>query len=349
MTLGLCCGFGLDPISVATAAPADQTVTPDTAEPTTAGEWYRRGIQLGSSEEFVEAAAAFLRSYELQPTSEALFNAGLAYQNAGDAIAAIQTYRRFLAEPKHSSELARAAERSIDALMREVGVLKVRYPPDRPPTQLYIAGELRELGELPLLLPPGPVTIEVVDERGKRARETYQIAGGEALVVDLRALLPPPPEPELDLDPKLDPGVEPGVDSGPTPEQLEAARVHARRSKRLRTATWAGIGLTGAAGIATATLGGLAARERQAYDRFTCFEYPNGDCPKGFVTGEPKTHLLAFKRYRIGAGIALGLTGGFAIGTLAVGLLSLRSKRKADRAQSKVRITPDLGGFTLRF
>src|SRR5690606_31477220 len=121
-------------------------------------------------------------------------------------------------------ELARAAERSIESLMREVGVLKgVRYPQGRPPTEFYVADILRELDELPLLLPPGPVTIEVVDERGERAQETYEIAGGEALVVDLRSLLP---DPELDVDPEPDPkpGVEPAVDPGPTPEQVESAR-----------------------------------------------------------------------------------------------------------------------------
>jgi tetratricopeptide (TPR) repeat protein len=326
------------------APPAEDVVIEPPAEsptePTTAREWYDRGIQLGGAGDFDGAAAAFLRSYELQPTSEALYNAGFAYQQAGDAIAAIETYRRVLVEPARNEELARAAENSIVQLMREVGTLKgVIYAPGQPPAELYIGGQRREIDELPILVPPGPVLVEVVDQRGKRARETFEIAAGDALVIDLRALLPAYVEPPDDIE-------------GPSPEQLDAERERALRrkqSKQLRTATWVGLGLTGAAGVTVATLGALAARERNAYLDATCLEYEDGKCPEGFPVGDPEAHVDAYTRYQLGTWISAGITGGFAVGTLVVGLLSLRLARKASQEHARVRVRPRPGGFAISF
>ncbi len=310
-------------------------------EPTTAGQWYARGIELGNAGEFVGAAAAFLRSYELQPTSEALFNAGLAYQNAGETIPAIETYRRFLAEPERNAELARAANNAIASLLREVGTLKgIRYEPSRPPAELYINGERHELDELPLLITPGPVEIEVVDEAGEGARETYEIASGESLVIDVRALLPAkvePPSPDI-ID-----------DHQPTPEQLEGLRARKLRAKQLRTTTWIGLGLTGAAGISFGTLAGLAARERAAFLDATCYEYDGGACPEGFSIGDPGAHLRAYDRFRLGATVSVAIAGSLAIGTLVVGLVGLELERKLARERARVHLTPTLGGLTLEF
>jgi tetratricopeptide (TPR) repeat protein len=336
--LGLVCWFGL--IEVALAAPADDSASIESSEPVTAREWYDRGIELGNAGDFVGAAEAFLRSYEQQPTSEALYNAGFAYQQADDPIAAIESYRRLLAEPERNEELARAAEASIAQLLQEVGTLKgVRFAPSRPPAELYIDGRRYLLDELPILLAPGSVLIEIVDEQGERARESYEIAPGEALVVDVRALLPPAPEPPEPSEP-----VE--IDIGPTPEQLEHARVQARRAKRLRMATWIALGSTAAAGVSLATFAGLAARERKAYFDTTCLG--TGSCPsEGFVIGDPEGHLQAYERNRLGVMISAGVVGGLAISTLVVGLVSLRAERKATRLGA--RLSPRLGGFALRF
>jgi len=322
---------------------AEQQPPPDAepTTPTTAREWYDHGIELGNDGDFVGAAEAFLRSYELQPTSEALYNAGFAYRQAGEAIAAIEQYRRFLIEPDRDEQLARAAEQAIDDLLQQVGTLEnVRYSPSRPPAKLYVAGERRELDELPILLQPGPVDIEVVDQQGVRARDTYEVAAGEALEIDLDELLPPLP-PEL---PDVD-NVE--IAPGPSAEQLAAARARKRRARQLRITTWVGLGLTGAAGVSVATFGGLAARERNAYLDATCLE--TGVCPEGFVPGDPEAHLAAYERHRLGAVISAGLVGGLALGTLVVGLVSLRAERKANREAARVRVIPHIGGIALQF
>ncbi len=281
-----------------------------------------------------------MRSYALTPTSEALFNAGFAYQNAGERVAAIETYRRFLAEPELDPKLARAAEDAISSLLRELGTLKgLRFDPDRPPAQLYVGGQRRELDELPLLLPPGPVEIEVVDEAGERGRETYELAAGESLVVDVRALLPTP---ILEPPPPLEPAPAPA----PSPEP-DADRQH--RAKQLRTATWVGLGLTGAALGSYAALTVLAVREREAYLAATCFDQPGGECPADFVIGDPQGHFTRYNRLRVGAFVSVGVAGGLALGSLVVGLVSLRFEREATREQARVRVRPSLGGLAVEF
>jgi tetratricopeptide (TPR) repeat protein len=328
--------------AVAQAAPPEPVPsTEPVTEPATAGEWYARGIELGTAGEFADAAAAFLRSHALQPTSEALFNAALAYENAEQTIAAVETYGRFLADPNRNEALTEAAERSTRRLERKLGVLKaIHFDPDRPPSALYVDGTLRTLDELPLLLEPGAVVIEVVNELGDARTETYELAAGEALVVDVRALLRPVPVPVPVPVPDIQ-AIEP-VDDG-LDQRL------AQRAKQLRTATWIGLGSSAAIGIAAATLAGLAVREGRAYTQFTCVEFPGGRCPDGFEIGDPSAHLRAFEDFRLAARITAGVAGGLALGTLVVGLLSVRAKRQANRANPRVQLTPGMGSFTLRF
>jgi tetratricopeptide (TPR) repeat protein len=316
---------------------------PESPEPKTAGEWYARGYELGNAGDFPAAAAAFLRSYELQPTPEALFNAALAYENAGATIEAIRTYKRFLAEPERTQTLVPAAERSIDALMREVAVLKgVRYDPERAPAKLLIQGEPVELDAFPLLVLPGEIEVEVVDAAGKHAREFYELDAGESLVVDLRALLPPPPEPP---EPELI------VDEGPSQAELEAARARARRGRTLRKITWAGLGLSGAGAVAAATFGGLALREKRLFEDATCFEFEGGVCPPDHPIGDPGLHSRSYTRYVLAGTITAGVSAGVAVTSAIIGLVSLRYDRPRARSggRASVRIVPGPGLINLRF
>lgn len=328
--LGFACGLA----NLAHAAPPE-----DAGEPKTAAEWYARGYELGIAGDYEAAAAAFLRSYELQPTSEALFNVALAHEQAGATIDAITYYERFLAEPAPPPDLVEAAHVSIDLLMAKVGVVKgLRYPPEQPPAELYVNGERVELDAFPRLVQPGKVEIEVVANTGERARESYELAAGETLIVDLRGLLPAPEPPPPDIV----------VDEGPSPAELEADRARVRRTKMLVQLTWVGLGVTGATAIGATTLGLLAQRERRLYEQFTCLEFVGGVCPPDFEIDDADAHLRAYGRFVRGGTILAGVSGGLAIATLVVGLVAVRSKKP--RAGSfGVRVMPAPGGFGLRF
>jgi hypothetical protein len=340
LILGLACASsGL----VHAAPPTDPPEPSDPApEPQTAAEWYARGYELGIAGDYEAAAAAFLRSYELTPTSEALFNVALAHEQAGATIDAITNYERFLAEPAPPPDLVEAAHLSIDSLMTKVAVLKgLRHLPEQPPAELYVNGERVELDSFPRLVLPGEIEIEVVAHTGERAREAVELAAGEMLIVDLRGLLPAPEPPPPEIV----------VDEGPSPAELATARAHARRTARLRKLTWVGLGVTGASVITASTLGLLAQRERKLYEEFTCFEYTDQMCPLDFPTGDAPAHRRAYIRYVWGGTIVAGVSGGFALATLVIGLVAVRSSRS--RPSSTVSPTvvwvPTPGGIGLRF
>lgn len=333
------------PVETPACDPAnDESCSEPFPEPQTAVEWYARGIELANVEQFAAAAEAFLRSYELQPTSEALFNAALAQENAGAILDAIASYERFLAEPARAEQLVEPAERSIEQLMREVAVLKgLRIHEERPPVQLWIDGQVVELDAFPILVLPGEIEIEVADAQGKHAREFYELAAGEALIVDLRALLPLPVEP---------PKPEVVTDTGPSADELAAARTHARKAKRLRAVTWGGVALTGATAVGAVTVGVLALREDRLYGTDTCLEYDDGICPSDFQVGEAEAHFFRYRGLVISSTVLAGVSGAAALTTLIVGLVSVRHERASrigQRGRANVRLRPVLGGLSLSF
>jgi hypothetical protein len=331
--LGVACAS----TELAHAAPAPDASDPP--EPQTAAQWYARGYELGTAGDYEAAAAAFLRSYELQPTSEAMFNVALAHEQAGATIDAITYYERFLAEPSPAPDLVEAARLSIDSLMAKVAVLKgVLHSPEQPPSELYVNGERIELDGFPHLVLPGKIEIEVVAQTGERAGDTIELAAGETLIVDLRGLLPAPEPPPPDVV----------VDEGPSPAELEAALARARRTTTLRNVTWVGIGLTGASAITATTLGLLARREHQLYEQFTCFEFPGQACPPEFEIDDVDAHLRAHGRYVWSGTILAGVSGGLAITTLVIGLVVVR-RSKARAGASTVSVVPTPAGIGLRF
>lgn len=323
---------------------------PRDGEPKTALEWYDRGIELGGAGEYLGAAEAFLKSFEIQPTAAALLNAAYAYESAGRPLEAVLTYQRYLeradADDEHS-ELARAA---IEALMPELAVLKgLRFDTKDPPAHIRVAGRERTLDEFPLAMLPGEIEIEVEASDGRKGSERYTLAAGESLVVDVRALLPSPivepPRPELE---------------DPDRAQREAAQrdiaTHGRRLRVLRPATWAGLGVTGAAGVTILTVGLLAVRGKRLYEAEDCFGPPHdGVCPPDY-DGDPEARLAEFERLRLGTNIAIGIGAGLALTTLVVGLVALRERNRhraararleALRPTARIRFNP--GGLRLEF
>ena len=309
-------------------------------EPQTAAEWYARGYELGTAGDYEAAAAAFLRSYELQPTAEALFNAALAHEQAGATIDAITTYERFLAEPSPPRDLVDAAHLSIETLLSKVAVLKgLRYTAQQAPAEVYIDGESIELDPfVPRLMLPGEIEIEVVAQSGERASESYELEAGEALIIDLRGLLPPPfepPPPEIEVE-------------GPSAEEREEVRrAYVRRTATLRKVTWVGLGLTSASVVSTITLGALTAHAKSQYDKFTCFQFEGSICPTDFKIDDVQGHLQAYERYLPAVGILAGVSGGVGIATLVVGLVVVRRSKRTPAPT--VSIVPTAGGVAIAF
>lgn len=305
-------------------------------EPQTAVEWYARGIELTQADDYLGAAEAFLRSYELKPTPEALFNAALAYETAGRPIEAIATYRRHLAEPKADPDQQARAQASIETLLREVAVIKgLRFDADRVPVEIRVADEVHELDEFPLLLMPGEIEVEVVDAEGVVGRESYVLDAGEALVLDVRPLWP---EPEVVPEPEVEPEVE--------PEPFHPDPRLVKRAKILRNSTWAGMGATGLGLIAIGVSGGLWAEYHRREDALLC------PCPP---EGQPPDRPMWIERMntaQLANNITIGVTAAVAVATLAVGIMAIRATREAKRGaqvRSATRMRVRLGGLGFEF
>ncbi len=311
--LALACVPG--PIFAAPPEPAPELAPEPPPEPSSAVEWYARGIELAQAEDYLGAADAFLRSYTLRPTPEALFNAALAYETGGRPLEAIATYRRHLAEPKADPEQQARAQASIDALLDEVGVIKgLRFDPERAPVELWINGERRELDEFPLPLAPGEIEVEVVDGEGVHGRERYSLAAGETLVLDLRALWPAPvvePEPEPEPEP-----------IGPDPKRVKQA-------KALRIATWTGLGLTGLGLVAVGVAGGLTATYHRRDEARIC---PEPICPEGWPT-DRSVWIARASEAQLATNVAIGVSAALALTTLSVGLAAIQAQRKLRRGE----------------
>jgi hypothetical protein len=297
----------------------DASEPPATAdEPTSAVEWYARGIELAQADDYVGAAEAFLRSHELKPTPEALFNAALAYETAGRSLEAITTYRRYLAEPQADPEQQARAEASVELLLREVAVIKgLRFDTERTPVEITIAGEPHELDEFPLALTPGEIEVEVVDAQGVRGRETYALAAGEALVLDVRALWPEPePEPEVVPEPEVE------------PEPARADPRVVKRAKALRISTWTGIGLTGVGLIGIGIAGGLWGDYHRREAALLC---PVGEGCEMDHSADRPMWIERMNSARLASNVAIGVTAAVAVTTLAIGILAIRATRQAKR------------------
>lgn len=325
-------------------------------EPQTALDWYEVGIAEAQAKNYVASAEAFLRSYELQPTSAALFNAAYAYESAGEAVLAVRTYARFVSEPGASPEQVRKAEASLEVLATQVVVLKgVRYAVDRPPAQLLINGVEYGLDDFPVVVEPGDITVEVRDAEGEGGQERYVLYAGEEEVLDVRNLLRPsvetPPAPTI-------------VDRSAELETLErlAAREERAQSERvhsMRLATYTSLGFTAGAGVATLTMGLLADRERRAYLADIC----DGACPEGKEVGDPQTHYERYNIYQPVFISAAAVTVGLTIATGVLALVTANRKAKLtrlrelhrqqrealtrERATLELRLAP--GGLQLRF
>ena len=209
-------------------------------------------------------------------------------------------------------------------------------------------GEAVEIDAFPLMVMPGEVELVVLDEAGTRHRELYELNAGESLILDLRAMLPV-------ITVEANPGLE-GPDRGPSSEEQgarraqfeKAQRTAKRRTRNLRWASFATLGLAGASGVAALSFGLLANDARKKFEADTCLEFPGGDCPDDFVPGDPGFHNRSYERYALASAILSGVSAGFAVGALVTGVLSLRYRRES-RTSARVHIRPSLGGVHVEF
>jgi len=298
---------------------------------------YVEGQELFVQRQYLDAGAAFRRSYAAVATGRTLYAVGLSYEKGGDVVQALEAYRRYLdlpdcPAPEEHCAARRDEVRGIVAKLRtKVGELSIEVDEGVELLGIEIGERIVPPEDFPIILAPGHYEIR---ERGYgpshvRIRE-IDVAAGQVfslLVVDFDSQ-PQPPSNDV---------TDPGPPSRPSNRVSEE-----ERRRRLRIAFYSGVGVTAAAGIATGVVGGLTQRAYNTYQ---------GRCT-GMCSPQENYPLAAeqrFDRLKPVTNALVGVTAGLGITTVVLGLFAFSGKKGRGARASVTRVTPTPGGVHVRF
>lgn len=171
-------------------APPTSRAQSDASETAAARELYGQGVLAAEAGELEAAIARFERSYALSPRDATLLNLAQVQERAGRVVAAIDSYRRFLARAE-AEMLAQHGERaraSIDALLPRVARLEVVVFGVQESDELLLDGAPLARASLGLDLPVDPGRHEVRVRRGDAVcgSESRELRPGGRATIELR-------------------------------------------------------------------------------------------------------------------------------------------------------------------
>lgn len=213
-----------------------------------AKEYFARGELLFENGEFAKAAEAFSLAYENAPHPTVLANIALSFDKAGNIPMAIEAYRNYLAEGIKSKEDIKMHERVL-ALEKQVGELVIVC--SIKSCAVSVDGLLRGDAPLSVLVTPGSHLVEAISEGYPTASVTASVKAGKRRVVELVVN-----EPAMEM-PAPSPGigeVSPSAVPMTTPMEPEEDDEESS-SMVVGIPFWVSLGLTVAAGAATAVCG----------------------------------------------------------------------------------------------
>ncbi len=259
-------------------------------------------------EQYAAAARQFRRSYDILPSLEALLAAARAYDRAGANFEAIDTYDEYLEFEDEDALRHAKAVRRLRELRAELGVVVLRVAEPEKIAELILNGEVVVLDNFPRSVLPGQVSLAIrhVGVEGMQVIESA-VGSGETTVLEVLPRMPLGP-------PKLD---SPQMSEllGDTPEQASGEPPAVAGRRILRAVLWTGGGLTGAAGLVVAVLGGMTMRQGRTYRAGLC-ALDDGVCAEGSTY--PYAAEARFVRLKRGTNVAIGVGVGLAVTTLVV-------------------------------
>ncbi len=267
---------------------------------------------------YTQAALEFEAAFAAIPAAAALSNLALAYERAGDHVAAAQAAKRYLAlpacdtpdvDPDFCGSQREELQRALDRLMRQVGRLTLSVAAGVRLRQLRINGRLTSQQDFPLLVEPGRIDVDMLGPRpDDRRHRVIEVRAGEEQQVLVEA---------------FDVG-RGGRDPLPTTR---------KRGRWLRPTFWTGLGLTAASASALVVTGSLAVIEKQTFEReqelwnrekAALLELGSQENPE---RPYPIEHDRRFHRYRDVSNALTGVTAGLAMITAVIGLFAFTQPR----------------------
>lgn len=212
-----------------------------------ASQRFRAGVAFYKSKDYPAALVEFKRAYELAPNYRVLYNLGQTSQQLNFYADALTAFQQYLAEGGKEIDASRrvSVESAIVELKTKVGSITI---------ETNAEGAEISIDDLPA--GHAPLAKPVIVNAGRRkfsataagylpVTRVIEVAGSDSTTIKLEltkiAKDAPPPDPE---DPK----------PKPPPE------------REIPAAAWAMLGVTGAAGVATGVMGGLALSARGELD-----------------------------------------------------------------------------------
>ena len=242
--------------------------------------------------------------------------AALAFERAGRLVAAAQTYREYLEFEDDDVARREEALAAYQGVRSRIGEVQVRVGNPAAIERLSLNGEELGLEDFPRLVMPGVVSLKISGAGGSREIDAEVRPGGTTLIniPDVALVSRPPPKtdvrPPVILDRPLPPAHGPG----------------------LKIAFWSGVGVTAAATVAMATLGGLALDARADYEAGLC---PDAVCSDGSTY--PHAEEQRFYGLRTATNVMVGVSAGVAVVTAALGIAFAR-QRSRSKKKGRVRL-----------
>lgn len=279
---------------------------------------------------YLEAAAEFERSFAAIERAETLYNIVVSHELAGQPIPALRAAKKYLALPDCAGEetgMCAKYRQKVTAIERRVrpSVAELSLDLQRGVTlrEIRVDGRVIPQQDFPLMLTPGRYDLELRGpEEGQIRAFVLELKPGQLRSVDVA----PFPDDSDEGDAAV-----PRPPTGPDPLELEAQkRREERRRKALRASFYTGVGLTVAAGAATATFGALTLRAKRLHTEQMCEPDPD-EPPKcnepdypGMNPGEPPfiERRAEFRRYEPITNAMIGVTAVLGVTTAIVGIFA---------------------------
>lgn len=179
---------------LALATPSKAHAQTDASQSAAARELYAEGVRAAEQGRLDDAIAAFERSYALSPRDATLFNLAQVQERDGRLVAALESYRRFLARAD-ADLLARHGQRARDAiatLIPRIARVEITVFGLAPGDTIRLDGAPLSRESLGLDLPVDPGTHEVAVLRDDRtcAASTITLRDGARRAIELRVACP---------------------------------------------------------------------------------------------------------------------------------------------------------------
>jgi len=240
---------------------------------------YTQGVDLYKDGKFEQASIAFERAYEIAPSYKILWNIGQVQNELGHYAAALDAYRRYLADggDEVPAERRAEAEAEIERLTALVGEIVI----DTEVEGATVFVDEKRQGDTPL---DGPVLADIGEHEvlvkvggDEIHREVVRVAGGKAVVVAVRA-----------------------QSDGASGEPAVAAE----DTGAGRTWTWVALGVGAAAGITGGVLGGVALSKKSDIE---------GDCVDKSCPPSSKSEADKVETLALTADVLYGVAAAFVI------------------------------------